>query len=323
MIKDRLYWIDWTKFFLIYLMVIGHIGNPNSLLHDWLYTFHMGAFFIVSGFLYKKTTIVNDFKSLFIPILWISLISLSYRACFMYYILDYPFNWMHYIVYPIAGFFVFPTSGFSVDPFTGLWYIEVLFILRLFFHVCNGSVFRMTTLMLMSVLYILLESNREADFIRHLLVERSLYCIPLFYVGYLIKQKNISIQIRSWLLFALAIICFCCSYLSGNIDIYSSEYGNHLIYFYITPILYFILMYNIFVRIGKKYYSSFIYYSSLGTILILGLHSMCHSMISHLLKFVHLNLPSVLEGLLILLILYVPNWSLFNNYPVLLGKIKK
>lgn len=62
--QNRIYWIDCIKTILIYLMVLGHITTTNPDFKQWIYTFHMPCFFIVSGFLYKPSSIKNH-SSLF------------------------------------------------------------------------------------------------------------------------------------------------------------------------------------------------------------------------------------------------------------------
>lgn len=51
-IKVREVWIDWAKTLLIFMMVVCHAGLygvPRQI----IYTFHMPAFFIISGYLFR------------------------------------------------------------------------------------------------------------------------------------------------------------------------------------------------------------------------------------------------------------------------------
>ena len=47
----RLDWVDIAKGIGIFLMVMGHSGIPRFM-HDWIYSFHMPFFFILSGFFF-------------------------------------------------------------------------------------------------------------------------------------------------------------------------------------------------------------------------------------------------------------------------------
>ncbi len=52
--KERLDYIDWAKGILIILAVIGHIWQAGSV-HNYIYAFHMPAFFVISGMLMRYT----------------------------------------------------------------------------------------------------------------------------------------------------------------------------------------------------------------------------------------------------------------------------
>lgn len=129
--QNRIYWIDCIKTILIYLMVLGHITTTNPDFKQWIYTFHMPCFFIVSGFLYKPSSIKKSFESLFFPVFIISIFNLLYRFIILFYGFKIPWDLKIYILYPINSFILFPSSQISSDIFTGLWYIEILFLLKI------------------------------------------------------------------------------------------------------------------------------------------------------------------------------------------------
>lgn len=68
----RLDWADVAKGIGIFLMVMGHSGLP-MVIHDWIYSFHMPFFFILSGYFFKsgkyKTVeyIVRKFRTIIVP----------------------------------------------------------------------------------------------------------------------------------------------------------------------------------------------------------------------------------------------------------------
>lgn len=53
--EERIGYIDVAKGILISLVVIGHVTNfntvPTAILKMWIYSFHIPAFFIISGIL--------------------------------------------------------------------------------------------------------------------------------------------------------------------------------------------------------------------------------------------------------------------------------
>ena len=51
--KERLSWLDVLKGIGIILVVMGHIYS-NSIIFNWLYSFHMPLFFFAAGCVYKN-----------------------------------------------------------------------------------------------------------------------------------------------------------------------------------------------------------------------------------------------------------------------------
>lgn len=58
---SRISWLDILKGMGIIFVVIGHIYS-NSIVFNWLYSFHMPLFFFVAGWLYRKKPITADLR---------------------------------------------------------------------------------------------------------------------------------------------------------------------------------------------------------------------------------------------------------------------
>ena len=52
MVTKRIEWVDITKGIAIFLMVCGHTSIPQSV-SNWIWSFHMPLFFLISGYLFK------------------------------------------------------------------------------------------------------------------------------------------------------------------------------------------------------------------------------------------------------------------------------
>lgn len=69
---SRFDWADIAKGIGIFLMVMGHAGLPGAV-HNWIYSFHMPFFFILSGFFFKNGKysfgefVWRKFKTLIVP----------------------------------------------------------------------------------------------------------------------------------------------------------------------------------------------------------------------------------------------------------------
>lgn len=59
--KERLSWLDVLKGIGIILVVMGHIYS-NSIIFNWLYSFHMPLFFFSAGCVYKNRSVYIDIK---------------------------------------------------------------------------------------------------------------------------------------------------------------------------------------------------------------------------------------------------------------------
>lgn len=70
--SNRIDYLDIAKGFGIFLIVLGHNNIPIAL-YNWLYSFHVPLFFIISGFLYRNQTpgktIEKGFRQLLLPVL--------------------------------------------------------------------------------------------------------------------------------------------------------------------------------------------------------------------------------------------------------------
>ncbi|MCC3671316.1 acyltransferase family protein [Terrisporobacter mayombei] len=64
--KNRLYYLDNTRGFALLGVVIGHIYESNNAFINWIYSFHVPLFFIISGaLLYYKDSINKVFLAYF------------------------------------------------------------------------------------------------------------------------------------------------------------------------------------------------------------------------------------------------------------------
>ena len=67
--KNNVAWISSLKAFGIIAVILGHIDNP---LNEFIFSWHMPLFFMISGFFIKpnfslKDLIIKDWKRLIIP----------------------------------------------------------------------------------------------------------------------------------------------------------------------------------------------------------------------------------------------------------------
>ncbi len=61
MVKERIEWIDVSKGIGILLVIIGHCVYFGKFVHNWIFSFHMPLFFILSGIFFQENTLQNFF----------------------------------------------------------------------------------------------------------------------------------------------------------------------------------------------------------------------------------------------------------------------
>ncbi len=134
--KNRIEWIDVSKFIAITIMVMGHIGLPK-VLSDFIHIFHMPVFFIMSGMCFNfekhkkfKNFLTSRVKSLLVPhFMWSIIMYIIWRIyCNFQPMGEYvgPLEFIKLLFTKDAGAVYF--GGFGVMQ----WFFTCLFFAELF-----------------------------------------------------------------------------------------------------------------------------------------------------------------------------------------------
>lgn len=82
----RIEWIYVAKMFGLLLVTLGH-GLTTPVIRDFIYSFHMPLFFILSGILYKERTakenLMLQLKRIIVPYLLINAIILMFYIAYL------------------------------------------------------------------------------------------------------------------------------------------------------------------------------------------------------------------------------------------------
>ena len=73
---SRITFVDYAKTMCIFLMVVGHWTTSDILL-SYIYSFHMPALFVVSGYLYRPHSWIKTIIGFSIPVVFFSLVNLA------------------------------------------------------------------------------------------------------------------------------------------------------------------------------------------------------------------------------------------------------
>ncbi|SEN33200.1 Fucose 4-O-acetylase [Mesobacillus persicus] len=176
--KQRAYYFDNAKFILIFFVVFGHLLQPfitdnetAYTLYKVIYTFHMPAFILVSGFFargFLENGYINKIaKKLIIPYL------------------------IFQVVYSVFYYFLFNKSEFAVDllnPHWSLWFLISLF----FWHLMLTGFSRLKPLLGLSLAFGIGLGVGYIDWIsNYLSLSRTFVFFPMFLLGYYLTKDHI------------------------------------------------------------------------------------------------------------------------------------
>lgn len=144
MTSKRVIYIDLCKTYGLFLVILGHGRLCPESWQQFIYSFHMPLFFILSGLLYKwksfKDTLINDIKRLLIPYLIINLICFF---CNIGVILLYDNLTFDIIASRIVGIFAVACYTGQYPPSSvPTWFIITLFLIRILLSFHNSKIYR-------------------------------------------------------------------------------------------------------------------------------------------------------------------------------------
>lgn len=323
--SNRVKWIDYAKCILIFFMISGHC-NINNTYHMFIYSFHMPAFFIISGYLLKIKEekafcfITKSIKSLLIPAIIYKIIH------YVWYIIkgyvnngDWNFLNIHdYIVKPILGFFIYDTQ--TALPLCGeLWFVFILFFMKLIMYFIEKcKYYNIIYSIILTFCFIYPTIVSQADFGYLFLIKRLIVCFPFLLLGFKLKKQFSQIdKIPSYIIFILIPVILISIYLNTPIDIYYWNFGKSTTMFYINSFVTSICFFYLMTRIKcYPFIYKFILSFSIGTLLILG----THHIIMDILRQLHIKIAGELIPIVIMLLLYYPIEISRNKFKILIGK---
>ena len=213
--KNRVEYIDNTKGLLIFLVVFGHCINGESFLKNIIYSFHMPAFFIVSGILLNYSSAVGKDLGRF-------LLSRIRQLVIPYII----FEFLGYIVqcftrgfYENINGFIFRTATFQVHTDVDWFLIALLFGEILFYFAQKDKYISIIT----AVLSFILAYFVPVRFLKWILA--AFVYLIMGYYGISFFQKS-----RKWMIPCAGVIVLIASYFNVRVDINNGVFGNPLLY---------------------------------------------------------------------------------------------
>ena len=192
--NDYYNWIDVAKFVGLYLMVLGHGLVPERII-QFIYSFHMPLFFVLSGLLFKNRglskSIRKGIKTLIIPYFLLNAIGLLYDVVEKHLVGK---TLSLYNIYDRIGA-VLMGIGYNVDNWhpvlSPTWYIYTLFLIQLICSVSKGKLWHLALLPLSIALTLFLFHNNIDLLIPF---DSVILAMPFFLFGMLLKNRNVCLK---------------------------------------------------------------------------------------------------------------------------------
>lgn len=324
MLNKRETWIDLFKVLLIFLVVVGH-SKPDPYTAKLIYGFHIPAFFIISGYLYRPSSWIKTTKSYFIPVTFLSLINLLFILYCCKDTWKLPDNFLRRIVEP---FFYFKSMD-GICLFMGFWFIVCLYLCRLSFGDIRKTNIIKTHYKLICTICVIIMTLHDYlpeiilnNKLHNLYFIRTIPCFPFFCFGYWYKNNKDKISLRYYWMILLLIIYFISCIWNKTFDIYGDKYGENYLFSAIVAIIGFICMKNLIQKIKlNNTLATIIEVLSKGTLFILGIHILIRNILWNKNIINSENLSSAfLIGIIVLILCYYPIKILIKRYPILIGR---
>ena len=328
---ERINWIDWAKTIAIAFVVFGHLPEPvGSIPLGYVTTFHMPLFFLISGYLKKRKGTVREnlkkyTRSLVVPYLLYNAVFYPYWV--VKFVMENPASRTDLLEYlrPVLGTLFLQVSSAWSTPCNGVtWFLAALLLMHLTFDAASQRKSFATILTVAILLCIGTNAlNSELHFLKDLLPIGSVRCFPFYCLGYWLKSNRALSAVSTkkdvtlWLLTTAA-----------SIGLYQAlGHRTPLVCFYLVScvgslsILYLCKSLN-------SIRSEYVVNTSLGTLVIMGLHWMCIGAINFALekamglpdKIVYPWYLASLMTLFIVALLYPVIVYTKKRLPVFLGK---
>lgn len=279
--KKRIVWIDQLRGLAFYLVVLGHAG-VGGVLKDWLYSFHMPLFFIISGLNLNIEKIYNtrfrDYalrlaKRMLVPYLWLQMIGLLIKNS-AYFAGKGKFLDLSEL---LTGIFV-GNSRIMNAPSNAMYFLLLLFVAQLgiwaVVKVTKGN--KAYMLGIFFVLTVISLCTQMKDVLWHLNVVPVAMLLVFtgrllmdFYVEHEEKISRIKLPYYT----ALCVVLFAVGALlmvnNGRVSIHANLYGNDFVVYLISALCSSIAFSLVVIKLPETKLFSFI---GMNTLFILGVH---------------------------------------------------
>lgn len=325
-------YVDIIKGIGIFLVILAH---HKTILNEYIYSFHMPLFFLLSGIFHKNYSSYKEFFIKKVKILIIPYLTFMSSLFLFWFFISRRFGESSRIEVSVQEHFlgILTGAGISgisrIDYGAALWFLPCLFLVSNLYYFLSKFSKRnliMINIVLAFIGVYLLNLNLKLLLVWHILTV--FFSIQFYTTGALFKEKILNIKKENWIKIGFVfLLSLTFSSLNGKIDMNNNQYNNYLL-FYISSFLgiYFILL--VVKKINLK--NKILEFLGKNSLIILGYHLRVTIVVVVIYTyFLKKEIPkeqllfdlvySVIQIILCLPIIYI-----FNKYfPFLIGKSKR
>ena len=269
--QKRIEWADALRGALILMIVYGHTASNGDLLKHYVYSFHVAAFFFLSGYLFSdgkkgfKAFLKKKFLSLMVPyyiFASISILVFTFLGSFASDALDVAIKHTEVYKNVIGMLYANAVEGYMKWN-VPLWFLPCMFVTQLLFYPFSGLIKKYMKNRLFLLLPIVFSTFllpyldyfvfrvRALPF--HL--ESSVFLMPFFVFGACLREadfKTSTPSLKKWGVSVLLIVCGAIPALLMNcrVNYFLSSYGKITV-FYVSAFLSVTGIFMIFKRVSS------------------------------------------------------------------------
>lgn len=270
--RHRIEYLDITKGILIFLVVLGHLMPEEEILHIWIYSFHIPAFFIIDGFLLNyrqfenkefKTIVLSGIKYLIIPyvIYCIPLLVARWAAS------EFDLDNLYFQIIDMA----------SMCGIGAMWFLPCLFFARLLFYgvkyITRKFDLKRFTI-LISILCIFISSLIHYQTSIGLVALRSFVAVGFILIGDCTFSKVQEIQKSSKLMMLCIFIVIFFIITGCNIAALNVLQFGNIVWYIMNAILGSLVIISISIYLSRKLLGVWISYLGSNSLFIMGTHQL-------------------------------------------------
>ena len=315
----RLTYIDIAKGIGILLVVIGHVYRmSDSAIIRYIYSFHVGMFYIISGILFNMS---KPYNKRFYKVLWNKALTLLIPYAF--------FELFYDVIFCICGnpsdFFWVLRQGATLQHDYATWFLPILFLSEIILISIKKIIkndFAISIVVLIVFILTLLSGisyQQESPLWPAYPFLRTTIAMGFMWFGKLISRYHKTIIEKNSCLVITGILSIVCSFINIRVSWLWMSYGNPIL-FIISALsgCAFILCISYNIK-----HSKILEYLGQNTVVVLG----THQSILMLLRYVFGQEPKELTDaiyMVITILIQFPLIYLFNRFlPVVVGKHRK